>query len=61
MRSLKVIAPSRGVRRVFVDITFDTGTADSALAAADLLHCFNQGRIIFIAPGGQKMFLRFAS
>lgn len=37
------------------------GTADSALAAADLLDCFNQSRIIFIAPGGQKMFLRFAS
>ena len=30
------------------------GTADSALAAADLLDCFNQSPIIFIAPGGPK-------
>jgi hypothetical protein len=32
------------------------GTADSALAAADLLDCFNQGRIIFIARGAKKCF-----
>ena len=30
------------------------GTADSALAAADLLDCFNQSPIIFIGPGGPK-------
>jgi hypothetical protein len=30
------------------------GAADSALAAADLLDCFNQSRIIFIAPRGAK-------
>jgi hypothetical protein len=36
-------------------------TEDSALAAADLLDCFNQSRIIHCPPGGQKMFLPFAS
>ena len=33
------------------------GAADSALAVADLLDCFNQSWIIFIAPGGQKLFV----
>jgi hypothetical protein len=28
-----------------------SGAADSALAAADLLDCFNQSRIIFMPPG----------
>ena len=36
------------------------GAAASALAAADLLDCFDQSRIIFIGPpGGRKMFCAF--
>ena len=48
-----------GPKRTFPFLKIEA--EDSALAAADLLDCFNQSRIISLPPGGQKMFLTFAS